>query len=113
MEGTDEVTERTQWILYLCIAIFAVVLATLGLLLWRGGRSRETADTMRAIREVGDQVEGMRSQNTNEHAPMQDYIEWTYGQVRRILARLGFLDDKAIPEPPIPPTVKPSKDDIA
>jgi hypothetical protein len=104
--------DKTDMILGIASVTFVVSLLILIILVLRGGRSADAAATIREVRKVGSQVEGMRRQNTNEHGPMQDYVVWTYKQARRICERLGFLDDKNMPEPPLPPAVKPKNDDI-
>ena len=108
----DKLLDHIDYTIEIGLIVLVLIIVILCVLVWRGGRSAETSATIREIRKVGDQVENMRSQNTNEHAPMQDYIEWIYARVRRICERLGFLEDKNIPEPPLPPSVKPKNDDI-
>lgn len=54
-------------------------------------------------------VEGMRSQNSNEHKAMQSMLRWTHQNINRILDRFGFLTakepaPKEKPEKPGKPT---------
>lgn len=103
--------DKTDAIVAIALATLILAFIILSILVSRSGRSAETSATIREIRKVGNQVENMRSQNTNEHAPMQDYVMWIHRKVRLICERLGFLDDKNMSEPPLPPTVKPKSDD--
>lgn len=99
-----------MWTLYLCIATFVLLLLVAALLIYRGGRSRETADTIRALARLDDSVQAMRGQNSAEHYYFGQILRWIADEIRRIVERLGFLARKDAPEPPLPPTVKPEKD---
>lgn len=99
------------WITVITGATFIVALAILAILVWRGGRSRETAITLAAVKKISDSVEEMRRQNSTEHYVFGKLARWIISELTRIVGRLGFLANKDAPEPPLQ-TPKPSKDDI-
>lgn len=103
MAWTARVSNELWWLTAIGIATLIVSIAVLVILVRRGGRSRELAATIDEVRKVGQQVENMRAQSSTEHGPMQDYIEWTYNQVKRMMARFGFIADRNFPEPPVSP----------
>lgn len=71
----------------------------------------QTSVTLRAFRKLDESFSALRDQNSAEHSSFAGVARWIAGEVKRIVERLGFLARKDAPEPPLPPTVKPSKDD--
>lgn len=92
------------WILTLvCGLALLASLATLAVILYRGGRSKEAADTIGAIRSVAQEVGAMRVQNSNEHHATGKKTDWIKAELGRLVERFGFLARKDAPEPPTLP----------
>lgn len=98
------------WITVIALATFFVSLITLALLVWRGGRSRETAAVMASLKHIGEQVEETRRQNSTEHYQIVKMLRWAIDELARIVERFGFLSKKNAAEPPVTPR-RPGKDD--
>lgn len=96
--------DRSLLTLSIVVVIFFVVLAILGILVWRHGRTTET-------KAILDAIQHARAQTDVHEQVVEGRLRAIGNWLRQIVTRLGFLADSNQREPPVQPKAPP-KDDI-